>query len=68
MAQNDFGAIPLREAGPNDEAFIYRLYASARAEEMAALLNPQRATLGQRVPRIFTDATDQHGRVDPSHP
>jgi len=36
MRKNDSDAITLRQAEPNDEAFLYRLYASVRAEEMAA--------------------------------
>lgn len=36
MQKNDSGAITLRQAESNDEAFLYRLYASTRAEEMAA--------------------------------
>jgi len=36
MQKNYSGAITLRQAEPDDEAFLYRLYADARAEEMAA--------------------------------
>ncbi|MGH9766839.1 MAG: GNAT family N-acetyltransferase [Blastocatellia bacterium] len=36
MQKDDIGYITLRQAEPDDEAFLYRLYASARAEEMAA--------------------------------
>jgi ribosomal protein S18 acetylase RimI-like enzyme len=36
MLKDYSDAITLRQADPSDEAFLYQLYASARAEEMAA--------------------------------
>jgi ribosomal protein S18 acetylase RimI-like enzyme len=36
MQKDNSSAITLRQANSDDEAFIYRLYASARAEEMSA--------------------------------
>ena len=36
MRQDNSEAITLRQAEPNDEAFLYRLYANSRAEELAA--------------------------------
>ena len=36
MRHNDPAIITLRPEDPRDEAFLYRLYASARAEEIAA--------------------------------
>jgi len=36
MRKNCHDAISLRQAEPDDEAFLYLLYSSARAEEMAA--------------------------------
>lgn len=36
MQKNDSAALSLRPADSNDEAFLYQLYASTRAEEIAA--------------------------------
>ncbi len=36
MRNDDSAAITLRPADANDEAFLYRLYASSRSEELAA--------------------------------
>src|SRR5215469_9860075 len=36
LKQGEEGPVTLRPAGPDDEAFLYQLYCSTRAEEMAA--------------------------------